>query len=72
MSSLAFREPSFIDPARLYSIRGFHAASGISETRVRMAKRCGIELPSIEVGKRKFVTGQAAIDYIKRLAEIEG
>ncbi len=73
MSSLsATREPSFIDPARLYSIRGFHAASGISETRVREAKRMGIPLPAVEVGKRKFIRGVDAIAFIERLAAVEG
>jgi len=46
-------EPSFVDPLRLYSRRGFIVASGLSETRIREAKRRGIELPWVLYGKRK-------------------
>jgi hypothetical protein len=72
MPTLATRcEPSFIDPSRLYSIRGFWNASGVSPTRIRLAKRQGIELPTIEVGRRKFVRGTDAIEFIERLAQSE-
>jgi hypothetical protein len=71
MSSTALREPTFIAPERLYSLRGFIAASGISETRIRKARRQGIELPSITAGRRKFIRGSSAIAYIERLAEVE-
>lgn len=70
MASLAAGSPSYIDPDRLYAIRGFWAASGISPTRIREAKRCGIELPTLEVGKRKFVRGHLGIEFIVRLAEL--
>lgn len=72
MSSLSVnREPSFIDPARLYSLRGFYAASGVSETRVRDARRKGIHLLSIAAGKRKFIRGVDAIAFIEALAASE-
>ena len=64
------REPYFIDPDCLYALRGFWAASGISPTRIREAKRVGIELPTLEVGKRKFVRGHCGIEFIERLAEL--
>lgn len=60
--------PSFIAPERLYTLRGFYEASGISQTRVREARLRGIELPMLSVGKRKFVRGYDAIAYIERLA----
>jgi hypothetical protein len=63
-------DPSFIDPNRLYTVRGFHAVSGISETRVRLAKRHDVVLPTIEVGKRKFIRGVDAIAYIERLSTL--
>jgi hypothetical protein len=62
-------EPSFIDPNRLYTRRGFIVASGLSETRIREAKRRGIELPWLLCGKRKFVRGVDAIAFIERLAQ---
>lgn len=61
-------DPSFIDPGRLYTLRGFQVASGISSTRMRSARAQGIACPMLEVGKRKFIRGSDAIDYIIRLA----
>ncbi len=60
--------PSFIAPERLYTLRGFYEASGISQTRVREARLRGITLSMLSVGKRKFVRGYDAIAYIERLA----
>lgn len=62
------KEPSYIAPERLYSLRGYWSASGISPTRIREARRCGIDLPCLEVGKRKFVRGVDGIAFIERLA----
>ncbi len=59
---------SFIAPERLYTLRGFQVASGISSTRMREARRAKIECPMLTVGKRKFIRGCDAIDYIARLA----
>jgi hypothetical protein len=60
--------PTFIAPERLYTLRGFQEASGISQTRMREARRRDIELPTLSVGKRKFVRGTDAIAFIERLA----
>jgi hypothetical protein len=60
--------PSFIDPTFLYTWKGFQIASGISSTRIHQARRAGIVLPTLEVGRRKFVRGRDAIEYIERLA----
>ena len=60
--------PTFIAPERLYTLRGFYEASGISQTRVREARFRGTELPMLCVGRRKFVRGYDAIAYIERLA----
>lgn len=60
--------PTFIAPERLYTLRGFYEASGISQTRMREARLRGIELPMLSVGKRKFVRGYDAIAYIEILA----
>ena len=72
MSTISVREPSFLDANRLYSKRGFHAASGVSETRVRLARqKHGIELPYLICGKRKFIRGADAIRFIELLASVE-
>ena len=72
MSTLTRREPSFIDRNRLYTVKGFHAASGISETRLREARRIGVDIPSIDVGRRRFYRGADVIAFIERLAAVEG
>lgn len=60
-----------IEPLSLYPLGTFHRASGISPTRARAAKReHGIELPTIDVGRRKFVRGSDAIEFIERLAAL--
>ena len=62
------KAPSFIAPERLYSLKGFQAAAGVSATRIREARKAGIMLPTLEVGRRKFVRGSDAISYLERLA----
>ena len=61
---------AIIDPNLLYTLRAFEARSGISATRIHLAARDGVELPTIEVGRRKFIPGVRAIDYIKKLGEL--
>lgn len=63
-------QPSFIDPNRLYTLKGFYIASGISHTRRREARVQEIELPTLSVGRRKFVRGTDAIAFIERLAKL--
>jgi hypothetical protein len=70
MATATNRLTVFLDPTRLYTIRGFHIESGVSPTRVREAKRLGVALPCFEVGKRKFIRGRDAIDYIERLSAL--
>ncbi len=60
--------PSFIDPERVYALREFISASGISYTAIRNAKRRGIELSTLKVGKRVFVRGRDGIHFIEQLA----
>lgn len=69
--SSAREQPSFIAPERLYTLRGFQSASGISSTRMREARRQGNECPMLEVGKRKFIRGVDAIQFVERLAQYE-
>jgi hypothetical protein len=69
MTKATTKEPSFIAPELLYSLRGFQSASGVNATRIREARKRGIELPSLIVGKRKFIRGVDAIAFIERLAE---
>jgi hypothetical protein len=61
-------ETSYIAPERLYSLKGFQQASGVTATRIHHAKQAGIDLPTLAVGRRKFVRGEDAIAYIEALA----
>jgi hypothetical protein len=65
------QQSSFIDPHRLYSLRGFYTESGISETRRREAARAGVELETLVVGRLKYVRGRDGIAYIEKLAAME-
>ena len=60
--------PSCIDADRLYSLARFIRDSGLSYTRIQLAKRDGIELNMVACGRRKFVRGRDGIDFIERLA----
>lgn len=59
---------SYIDPERLYTLRGFQVESGIARTRMNEAARWGLRPTTIRVGKRVFIRGRDAIEYIERLA----
>ncbi len=70
MKANTFR-PTFLDPTRLYSLQGFIADAGISSNRIHHARKAGIELPMLAVGRRKYIRGADAIAYVERLAEWE-
>ena len=71
MVSATTRNPSVIFADALYSRRGFIVASGLSETRLREAKKRGIEPRRIWVGKRNYIRGRDAIAFIEMLAADE-
>ena len=60
--------PTAINPETLYSYPEFIRCSGLSYTRIRQAGRDGLEIPTIACGRRKFIRGRDAIDFIERLA----
>ena len=70
MASTPRQDPSYLLPDALYKLRGFWIASGISPTRIREARRRGIELPVLNVGRRKFVRGIDAVQFVEKLAAL--
>ena len=70
MSTTKVSERSFLDPNRLYTLAGFRIASGIAQTRMREARLQGIVPRQLKVGKRIFIRGADAIEFIERLAEL--
>ena len=63
---------AFIDPHRLYTRRGFLAASGLGDNTVRTGRRKGIELLTLTVGRQRYVRGSDGIAWIERLAAANG
>jgi hypothetical protein len=70
MAIVTKRPANYIDPGRLYALRGFQAASGIAATRMREARLQGITPTTLRVGKRIFIRGHDAIEYIERLSKL--
>ncbi len=68
--STKISERSYIDPDRLYTLAGFRIASGIAQTRMREARLQGIVPQQLKVGKRIFIRGVDAIEFIERLATL--
>jgi hypothetical protein len=71
MLSATTRNPGAIHPDMLYSRKAFIITTGLSETRLREAKKRGIEPRRIWVGKRNWIRGKDAITFIERLAADE-
>ncbi|WP_428305510.1 hypothetical protein [Lacipirellula sp.] len=70
MATQSPRRLAAICPERLYPLRAFQEASGIGSTRMREGRLAGIHLPTIDVGRRKFVRGSDGIPYIEALATL--
>ena len=70
MATSTKRPPTFLDPTRLYSLRGFQEASGISATRMREGRLQGVNPNWLTVGRRKFLRGGDAISLVEELAEL--
>ncbi|MEO1497866.1 MAG: hypothetical protein AAFV43_12020 [Planctomycetota bacterium] len=71
MATARAEETSFIDPNRLYTYVGFIKASGVAKSRIREARLRGIQLETINAGRRKFVPGRCGIEFIERLAALD-
>ena len=57
-----------IDPQRLYPLEAFKRDSGLGHNSIRKARDKGIDLPMIQVGRRKYVEGEAGIRFIVQAA----
>ena len=66
--STAKQPTSFIDDERLYTLKGFREASGISATRMREARLQGVVPETLKVGKRVFI--RRPIAYVEALASL--
>jgi len=68
--TVAARKVSAICPERVYPLRAFQEASGVGSTRMREGRLAGIHLDTFSVGRRKFCTGAAAIEYLQALSSL--
>lgn len=64
------RQPSYIDPSRFYALRGFQIDAGVTPTRMREARLQGVTPVTLKIGKRVFIRGSDAIEYLERLAAL--
>lgn len=70
-STKAKPKPSFLCPQRLYTLPGFYAVTGWTYQRERELKlEHGLQLPRLRCGKRVFIDGAAAIEYIRKAAQL--
>jgi len=59
-----------IHPGSLYPYAAFIRCSGITKSRIREARLQGVDIPTIEVGRRLFIRGSDGIAYIQQLATL--
>ena len=51
-----------IEPQTLYSLEEFKQVSGMGNWSLRQARKAGLKM--LKIGNRKFVKGQAFIDFL--------
>lgn len=51
-----------IEPQTLYSLEEFKQVSGMGNWALRQARKAGLKM--LKIGNRKFVKGQAFIDFL--------
>jgi len=59
----------FIDPHRLYTRRAALGAVGVGMNTMRAARRAGIELRTLPVGKQLLCLGRDVISYLQLVSE---
>ena len=59
-----------IHPETLYPYAAYIRCSGITKTRIREARLQGLELVTVDAGRRKFVRGVDGIEFIERLSNL--
>ena len=62
--------PAGLQPGYLYTLRGFKDAAGVGNSLIRRARIAGIALPTLTVGRRKFIEGKDAIQFLKSVAKL--
>lgn len=63
-------ELDVITPDSMYPVDTFRRRTGIHRERERLAKQHGVILNKLHVGRRVFVRGSDAIQFIEDLAEL--
>jgi hypothetical protein len=63
--------PTYIDPDRVYTRRGMHIATGLSQQKVYELRRWGIECRRFFVGRRCFYRGTDIISFLEAAAAEE-
>ena len=61
----------YVDPSRLYTRRAFLRAAGLGDSTARKARRIGLALPVIRLGRQEYVRGAEGIGWIEAVAAQE-
>ena len=69
--TVSLSAPDGIESTKLYTMKGFQAAAGVGHSLIRRARDAGIPLPAIRVGRRKFIKGDAAIQYLEAISRLD-
>ncbi len=56
-------------PDALYPYSAFIRCAGVPKSKIREAKLAGIELETIDSGRRKYVLGHVGIAFIQAMAK---
>lgn len=56
-----------IEPQTLYALEEFKQVSGMGSWALRQARKAGLKM--LKIGNRKFVKGQAFIDFLETTNE---
>jgi hypothetical protein len=65
-------ESEALDPSRLYPLPHFLRVARLGNNSLaRAVNEFGLELPTLKVGRVKYVEGEAGIAYIKQLAQAQ-
>lgn len=62
--------PTHLLPEAMYSLKGFQAAAGFSSSRMWELRQQGIRPVTLRVGRRIFIRGVDAINYIEAAAAL--
>jgi hypothetical protein len=71
MNSRKLKSLQPLIPSALYPLPVLPEHAGLGETCIARLRRAGLRLPVIRVGRRCFVEGAAAIEFVRAAGELD-